>query len=231
MIILFIKDIPNSERPRERMLEVGPVNLSNEELLSIILRCGTKNKSVKELSLDLLKEVKCISNFKNLTINRIMSIKGIGLSKATVVLAVVEIGRRIFLIDNSIDNFNYTSSHLIYDNVKNLFIDKKQEYFYCLYFDNRQHLIGREILFIGTVNRSVVHPREVFKYAYLYSATGIICIHNHPSGDVTPSLEDEKLTESLVFIGKINKIPILDHIIIGNNNYYSFSDNGKINNR
>lgn len=230
MIILLIKDIPNSERPRERMIDVGPANLSNEELLSIILRCGTKKKSAKELSLDLLKEVNGISNLKNLTINRILSIKGIGLSKATILLAVVEIGRRIFLVDNSIVNFNYTSSHLIYDSVKSLFIDKKQECFYCLYFDNKQHLIGRELLFIGTVNRSVVHPREVFKYAYLYSATGIICIHNHPSGDIRPSFEDIKLTEALVSIGQINKIPILDHIIIGNNNYYSFSDNGKINN-
>lgn len=227
---MLIKDIPNSERPRERMIEVGASNLSNEELLSLILRCGTKKRSVKDLSLDLLKEVNGISNLKNLTINRIMTIKGIGLSKATILLAVVEIGRRIFVNDNLIVDFHYTSSKQIYSSVKNLFLDKKQECFYCLYFDNKQHLIGKECLFVGTVNRSVVHPREVFKYAYLYSATGIICIHNHPSGDVKPSFEDIKLTDALVSIGQINKIPILDHLIIGNNNYYSFSDNGKINN-
>lgn len=229
MVILRIKDIPDVERPRERMLKLGPSRLSNEELISIILRCGTKKYSAKDLSLLLLKEIKDISNFKDITINKMISIKGIGESKATLLLAAIELGRRIFLEKNTISSSNYTSSYMVYEEVKYLFKDKKQENFYCLYFDNKQHLVGKELLFIGTVNSSVAHPREVFKYAYLYSATGIICIHNHPSGDISPSKEDIKLTEALVSIGEINKIPILDHIIIGNNNYYSFSDNGKIN--
>lgn len=230
-MILRIKDIPDFERPRERLLSTGASNLSNEELLAIILRCGTKQKSAKELSLDLLKELKTLPDLKKLTIHKIMSINGIGISKATMLLAVIELGRRIFSSDTISNRCNYTSSLMIYENVRNLFKDKEQEYFYCLYFDNKQHLIGQELLFMGTVNRSVVHPREVFKYAYLYSATAIVCLHNHPSGDIHPSKEDIKLTEALVSIGEINKIPILDHIIIGNNNYYSFSDNGKINNR
>ena len=87
------------------------------------------------------------------------------------------------------------------------------------------------MLFIGTVNRSITHPREVFKYAYYYSATSIICLHNHPSGDINPSREDIEFTKALVDIGIIQKIPIIDHIIVSNNNYYSFYDNGKINNR
>lgn len=226
-----IKDIPNSERPRERLIEYGCASLSNEELLSIILRCGTKDKSVKDLSFELLNEFKSITNLKNVTINKLISIKGIGTTKATIILAVVELGRRIFFQEKNNKTLGYTNPNVIYENTKYLFNDKKQECFYCFYFDNKQHLIGKELLFVGTVNKSLVHPREVFKYAYLYSATSIICIHNHPSGDVNPSFEDIELTNALIKIGLIQKIPLLDHIIVGNNNYYSFSDNGKINNR
>ena len=231
MIKLKIKDIPNSERPRERLIEYGSASLSNEELLSIILRCGTKDKSVKDLSFEILQEFKNITNLKDVTINKLISIKGIGLTKATIIVSVVELGKRILLGENKSNTRGYTNPSIIYQNTKYLFNDKKQEYFYCFYFDNKQHLIGKELLFVGTVNKSLVHPREVFKYAYLYSATSIICIHNHPSGDVNPSIEDIDLTNALIEIGHIQKIPLLDHIIIGNNNYYSFSDNGKINNR
>lgn len=231
MIILYIRDIPKDERPRERMVKFGSSSLSNEELLSIILRCGTKDKSVRDLSFELLNDIKDISNFKDVTINRLSSIKGIGISKATIILAVVEFGRRIFLDDRVASFISYTNPLVIYESTKYLFDGKKQEHFYCFYFNNKQHLIGKELLFVGTVNKSIVHPREVFKYAYLYSATSIICIHNHPSGDIAPSLEDIELTDALVKIGNIQKIPILDHIIVGDNNYYSFSNNGKINNR
>lgn len=228
---MYIKDIPIDERPRERLVKYGVSSLSNEELLSIILRCGTKDKSVKDLSLEVLSLVKDIHNFKNLTINRLSSINGMGISKSSIILAMVEFGKRIYL-DNSDKNFiSYTNPSVIFENTKYLFDGEKQELFYCFYFNNKQHLIGKELLFVGTVNKSIVHPREVFKYAYLYSACSIICIHNHPSGDVSPSKEDIAVTNSLVEIGLVQKIPILDHIIIGDNNYYSFSDNGKINNR
>ena len=106
--------------------------------------------------------------------------------------------------------------------------NKKQEYFYCLYVNQRKELIERKLLFMGTLNRSVVHPREVFKNAYLCSASGIICVHNHPSGNVNPSREDIRLTNSLVELGQVNGIPIIDHIIIGDNDYYSFYEDGKI---
>lgn len=228
---MYIKDIPINERPRERMIKYGASNLSNEELLSIILRCGTKDKSVKDLSLEILSLVKDLSNLKNVTINRLSSINGMGVCKSTMIVAVVELGKRIYLDSSEKSLINYTSPLIIFENTKYLFDGEKQELFYCFYFNNKQHLIGKELLFVGTVNRSIVHPREVFKYAYLYSASSIICIHNHPSGDVKPSKEDIDITNSLVEIGIVQKIPILDHIIIGDNNYYSFSDNGKINNR
>ena len=221
---MLIKDLPIEERPRERIVKYGPSKLSNEELLSIILRCGTKNKSVNELSIDIIKEFGNIYNLKNSTINRLNKINGMGLSKSSIILALVELGRRMYLEDNN-KKLIFKNPKDIFIHTKYLFNNKKQELFYCLYLNNKQELIGEELLFIGTVNKSITHPREVFKEAYLYSASSIICLHNHPSGDVTPSNDDIMFTKALKEIGIIQKIPILDHIIVSNNNYYSFHDN------
>ena len=117
----------------------------------------------------------------------------------------------------------YIQIHLLF---LYLFHNKKQEYFYCLYFNNKQELIGEKLLFIGTINRSVTHPREIFKEAYRLSASSIVCMHNHPSNDVTPSMEDIDFTNKLVSLGTIQGIPIIDHLIVGQNKYFSFSDNG-----
>lgn len=221
---MLIKDLPIEERPRERIVKYGPSKLSNEELLSIILRCGTKNKSVNELSIDIIKEFGNIYNLKNSTINRLNKINGMGLSKSSIILALVELGRRMYLEDNN-KKLIFKNPKDIFIHTKYLFNNKKQELFYCLYLNNKQELIGEELLFIGTVNKSITHPREVFKEAYLYSASSIICLHNHPLGDVTPSNDDIMFTKALKEIGIIQKIPILDHIIVSNNNYYSFHDN------
>ena len=228
---MLIKEMPLEERPRERLLKYGVNNLSNEELLSIVLRCGTKNVSVKELSSNILKEYKTLSNIKNATINKLSLINGMGLSKSMVIVAMLELSKRIYVDDDSNLKICFNNPKKIYEYTKYMFRDKEQELFYCLYFNNKQHLVGKELLFIGTVNKSLTHPREIFKYAYLYSASSIVCLHNHPSGDVTPSREDISFTSALVEIGNIQKIPIIDHIIVSNNNYYSFQDNGKINNR
>ena len=225
---MLIKEISKEERPRERLLKHGVSNLSNEELLSIILRCGTKNKSVKELSSDIINEFKSINNLRYATINKLIKINGMGYSKSMVIVAMLELAKRIYLTsDNKKVMLNNPKS--IFEYTKYLFHNKEQELFYCLYFNNKQQLVGEELLFIGTVNKSLTHPREIFKYAYLYSASSIICLHNHPSGDITPSREDISFTNALVEIGNIQKIPILDHIIVSDNNYYSFQDNGKIN--
>ena len=222
-----INDIPITERPRERLIKYGAESLSNDELLAILLTTGTKKLSVKELSLNILYEFKSISNLKNATINKLININGIGITKATIIMSLIELSKRInnseeekIILNNPEKIFNY---------MKYLFKDKKQELFYCLYFNNKQQLIGKELLFIGTVNKSITHPREIFKYAYLYSASSIVCLHNHPSGDTLPSKEDIMFTNAIVEIGLIQKIPIIDHIIVSNKNYYSFQDNGKIN--
>ena len=223
----LIKDLPLLERPRERLLKYGVNNLSNEELLSIVLKNGTKDMSVKELSNNLLKEINDITDLKDITLNKLIKIKGIGKVKAITLLASIELGKRVYQ-EKELNNIKLDASKIIYDYIKNDLKYKKQEYFYVLYLDNKKNLIEKKLLYIGTLNNASVHPREIFKYAYIFSAASIICIHNHPSGDVLPSNEDIVLTNKLVEIGKTLGINVIDHIIVGNNNYYSFYDNNDI---
>mgnify|MGYP004563804213 FL=1 len=220
----MIKDIIKSERPRERLLEVGEKSLSNEELLSIILKTGTKNISVKDLSRKILNEIKDISNLKDMTYNKLIKIKGIGTVKAIEILASLELGRRVYY-RNVKQKIKLNNTTLVFEYFKNLFIDETQENFYALYLNTKTELISYKLLFKGTINTSVVHPREIFKYAFLESANSIIVIHNHPSNNTTPSKEDIELTNKLFEIGNIMAIPVIDHIIIGIDNYYSFYEN------
>ena len=221
-----IKDLPNNSRPRERMKEVGVSNLSDTELLSIILKSGTKDKNVNDLAIELLKKYP-ISKLSNITINSLISIKGIGEVKAMELLSAIELGKRILLKEKNplkkLDN-----PKKIFEHTKYLFYDLKQEYFYAIYFNNKQQLIGEKLLFIGTINKSITHPREIFKEAYLLSASSIVVLHNHPSDDLTPSKEDLVFTNNLISLGNLQGIPVIDHIIVGNNNYYSFYEQGKI---
>lgn len=222
---VLIKDLPLIDRPRERLLKYGTESLSNEELLSIILRAGTKDICVKELSNNILKSINNINDLRDITISKLKNIKGIGEVKAITLIAAIELGKRVYYDENEIKNETLDSSNKIYNFIKNKLINKKQEYFYCIYLDNKKKLLDYKLLFIGTLNNASVHPREIFKNAYLLSASSIICIHNHPSNDVLPSNEDIVLTKKLVEIGKLQGINVIDHLIIGNNNYYSFYDN------
>lgn len=222
-----IKEIPKGERPRERLKEVGVENLSNKELISIILKTGTKEKNVSDLALELLNKYS-LSDLKNITINNLIKIKGIGEVKAIELISSIELGKRIFLKEKT-KKKELTSPEEIYEYTKYLFHNKKQEYFYALYFNSKQQLLSTKLLFIGTINQSITHPREVFKEAYLLSASSIICLHNHPSNDTKPSKADISFTKALIEIGKIQNIPILDHIIVGDDNYYSFYEHNSLN--
>ncbi len=224
---ILVKDIPILDRPRERLIKYGVINLSNEELLSIVLKNGTKNESVMSLSYNILKSINNISDLKDITINKLTKINGIGEVKAITLVASIELGRRVYKEQNNIKVL-LNDSELVYKYIISELYDKKQEYFICLYLDNKKYLIESKTLFIGTINKSTVHPREIFKYAYLYSSSSIILVHNHPSGDTLPSKEDITLTNNLIEIGKLNGIPITDHIIVGNNNYFSFYKNNML---
>ena len=219
-----IKDLPEAEKPRERAIKYGMENLSNEDLLSIILKTGTKNTNVKILSTSILSLVKDINDLKNLTLNKLISINGIGKVKAIELLASLELGKRVYYINDN-KKVQVNSSKKVFEYFKDFFINEKQENFYAIYLDSKSKIISYKLLFKGTINTSCVHPREVFKYAFLESAYSIIVIHNHPSGDSSPSSADIELTDVLFKIGNLMAIPVVDHIIIGFNEYYSFYEN------
>ncbi len=221
-----IKEYPKEERPRERLKLVGKENLTDKEILAIILKNGTKEKNVTEISLELLKKYS-LEKFKELTIDEITSIKGLGEVKAIELLATIELGKRIYLRDSK-KLKKLENAKRIWEDAKYLTNGLKQEHFYCYYFNNKQELIKRKLIFVGTINSAITHPREIFKEAYLTSASTIVCLHNHPSNDTTPSIADIKFTKELVKIGKIQAIPVIDHIIVGEDNYYSFYEHQDI---
>ena len=226
--MINFKNIPESDKPRERLYQYGSENLSDEELISIILKTGTKGMSVKEVSLKLLENVGDIKRLKDIGINTLMRINGIGRVKAIEIKAAIELGRRIYIENNKLSGVILNNSLKIYEYFKDLVGNKKQEYFYTVYVDTKGRYIDKKCLFVGTINNSIVHPREIFKEAYLLSANGIICIHNHPSGDPTPSKEDVVITRKIKEIAMIHGIRLVDHLIVGVNSYYSFYEDNKL---
>ena len=226
--MINFKNIPESDKPRERLYQYGSENLSDEELISIILKTGTKGMSVKEVSLKLLENVGDIKRLKDIGINTLMGINGIGRVMAIEIKAAIELGRRIYIENNKLSGVILNNSLKIYEYFKDLVGNKKQEYFYTVYVDTKGRYIDKKCLFVGTINNSIIHPREIFKEAYLLSANGIICIHNHPSGDPTPSKEDVMITRKIKEIAMIHGIRLVDHLIVGVNSYYSFYEDNKL---
>ena len=226
--MIKIKDIPESDRPMERLIEYGAETLSNEELLAILLKTGTKDMSAKELSSLLLSKIGGIKKLTNVNFEYLNKFKGIGKSKACILLSALELSHRINTEVDTIKNIKLNNTEVVYKFYKDKIGDKKQEYFYCVYLDNQKKVLDDKLLFIGTINYSVVHPREIFKEAYLLGASAIICIHNHPGGNVLPSKQDIEITNNLVEVGKLLGIKVLDHIIICKEKYYSFLENHDI---
>lgn len=217
----LIKELPIEERPRERFKKYGVKALSNEELISIILRTGSHNKSVKELSTDLLKKIN-IHELNNTNYQQIKNIKGIGEVKAITLLSAIELGKRV--TSKKEEKYHITSSKDVYDLIKNEMINELQEKLIVLYLDNRNNLIDKKTIFIGTVNQSSIHPRDVFREAVKLNSVKIILSHNHPAGSIEPSYSDLHMTNKFISIGKLMEIEVLDHLIIGNNDYYSFKE-------
>ena len=224
----MIKQMPIETRPRERLIKYGAKYLNDEELLSIILKTGIKGISVKDLSLNILSVCNGISNLKDYDYHDFLKIEGIGNVKACELSALVELSKRINKQKMNLKKITFDNSLNVYEFYKDDLENEKQEQFNCLYLDSKKHLIKDITLFKGTLDQSLVHPREVFKNALILSASSIICIHNHPSGDVMPSLADKNLTKRLREIGFLMGIPLNDHIIIGKDKYYSFYENDEI---
>ena len=223
-----IKDLPKCERPRERLIHYGVEALSNKELLAVLLKNGTKENSAKMVALLLLKQYGTIDQLKKANYHQLVQIPGIGCAKACELLAMIELGKRMCMSDSVKDSHKITNASLVYQYYSDMLKDKKQELFCCLYLDQSKKIIDSKKLFQGTLNQSLVHPREIFKEAYLLSASSIICVHNHPSGNSLPSREDIELTQKLCTVGSFCGIPIIDHVIIGQNEYYSFLENNQL---
>lgn len=223
-----IKDIPTSDRPIERLIQKGSDSLSNEELLAILIRTGTKGKSSKELASNILSSIKNIQELKNLNFKQLTQIDGIGPSKAAILLSTIELSKRMNQTVHTIIKKKGNNPAFIFEYYQSILQDKTQEYFYAIYLDQAKTIIQDKLLFIGTINYSLVHPRDIFKEAYLLSASSIIIVHNHPTGNVLPSQNDIETTNNLVKIGSLLGIKVIDHIIIGSHHYYSFFENGCI---
>jgi DNA repair protein RadC len=224
---LMIRDFPQNERPRERLVSEGPTSLSNQELLAILLRTGSKKESVIQLANKLLIQFEGLRLLKDATIEELSSIKGIGETKATQIMAALELGRRMgrlqyddrYVIRSPEDGANYMMEEMRF---------LSQEHFVCLYLNTKNQVLHRKTIFIGSLNASIVHPREVFKEAFKRSAASVICLHNHPSGDPSPSKEDIEVTKRLSECGKIIGIELLDHLIIGDQKYVSLKEKGYV---
>ena len=217
-----IKDISLDNRPRERLEKQGPSSLSDAELLAVILKTGNKEENVIDMSNRLISKYG-IDKLSSCSLKELQEIKGIGKAKASQILALFEFNKRHHLakqngrpIRSAKDVFEYASSKLN---------GLAQEHFMILHLDSKNRIVKNETVSIGTLNSSLIHPREVFKSAIKESANSIILVHNHPSGDPTPSEEDEQITERLFDAGELLNIKVLDHVIIGTEKYYSFKEN------
>ncbi|MFB1080534.1 DNA repair protein RadC [Jeotgalibacillus sp. JSM ZJ347] len=222
---LMIRDYQDEDKPRERFINQGPQSLSNQELIAILLRTGSKEESVINLANKLLQEFNGLRSLKEASFNELTSIKGIGHAKAVQVLAAVEVGRRIANITFE-DRFTIRSPEDGATFLMNEMRFLTQEHFVALYLNTKNQIIHQQTIFIGSLNASIVHPREVFKEAFKRSAASIICAHNHPSGDPSPSKEDIDVTRRLVECGKMIGIEVLDHLIIGEKKYVSLKEKG-----
>ncbi|MCA1009823.1 RadC family protein [Halobacillus halophilus] len=221
----MIKDVPKEDRPRERLLEIGASHLSNQELLAILLGSGTKRESVMDLAQRLLIHFEGILLLKDATLEELTAIRGIGVAKAVLIMSAIEIGKRMQQM-KPVERYMIRSPEDGADFVMEEMRDLKQEHFICLFLNTKNQVLHRQTIFIGSLNASIVHPREVFKEAVKRSAASIICAHNHPSGDPTPSQEDIQVTRRLQECGKMIGIELLDHLVIGDRKFISLKEKG-----
>lgn len=217
---MILKELPLEERPRERAINYGVESLSNAELLAIILRTGSKKFSVLETSHKLLSKVNKLHDLNNLSFEELKEIDGIGTTKAITILSAIELGKRINQIN--IDDISFSEPFEIFNYMKDIrFLE--EEHVYVLYLNSKGKLIEKKLLGIGTINQTLIDSKTIFKWAYKLSASAFILIHNHPSGDETPSNADLKITEIILKQAKTLGLHFLDHLIIGNY-YYSIKN-------
>ncbi len=224
---LTVKELPEELRPRERLRRDGASALSNKELLAIILRTGTRSESVLDLASRLLTVHGGLRGLVSVTLDELSTLPGIGTAKAAMVRAALELGKRVSSMAPEVRPVIRSPqdvSILLMEEMRHL--DREQ--FRTVLLNTKNQVLETEVVSVGSLSSSIVHPREVFKNPIKKSAAALILVHNHPSGDPTPSREDIEVTNRLAEAGKILGIEILDHIIIGDNKYSSLKEKGLI---
>lgn len=214
-----IKDLPKIERPREKLEKYGPERLTDSELLAILLRTGSEGVNVVELSNKILRKFSG-TGLANATVPDLKNTFGLGSAKACEIVACFELGRR--LLQNK-QSALILSPQDVWNELKDI-RDNKKEHFVVFFLDSRNQEIKREIISVGSLNASLVHPREVFEPAVRHLAAQVIVAHNHPSGDPKPTQEDIILTKRIIEAGKIMGIEVIDHVIVSNKNFRSLRD-------
>lgn len=221
---ICIRDMPEDERPRERLLKYGPEALSNAELLAIILRTGTQKENVINLCSRIFSEYS-IKQLSQANVSKLTEIHGIGAAKAAQIAAVFELARKLESFTDE-PKRKIRSPADVYSILYPKMREQKRERLVALLLDTKNQVLREEVISIGSLNANIVHPREVFKAALMESCASVILSHNHPSGDPTPSREDIAVTEKLVEGGKLLGIDVLDHVVIGEGRYVSLKDEG-----
>ncbi len=212
-----IDELDNFDKPREKLVKKGVASLKDYELLAIVLGSGTKDKDVLKLSREIIKLFE--DDFENLSLEKLTAIHGLGQAKSAQILSAIELSKRHLIKQNK----KITNAQDIYHELQE-YKAKKQEYFIVITLDGANHIIEKRVVFIGTLNHSLVHPREVFADALTDRAASIILAHNHPSGSLEPSTQDILITKRLNESAKLLGIDILDHIIISKNGYFSMKE-------
>ncbi len=223
-----VHDLPLSERPRERLSKLGSEALSSQEILALILGRGTKGESVIITAQNLLTKFGNLKNLASASIEELTQIKGIGPAKAAQIKATFELVKRLENFPDETNKVTVKSPEDVIKTARALLKGKKKEHFLVMCLDTRNHLIKTDVVSIGSLDCSIVHPREVYKEAISSSAASVIFIHNHPSGDPTPSEDDIKITKRLIEAGEIVGIEVLDHIVICDSEHISMKNKNLI---
>ena len=213
-----LKDIPKIDRPRERFLEKGPDALSKSELLAILIGSGIKGKNVKQLSEQVVR--KYGNKFLDITVDDLLEISGIGKAKALQIVSALALVKRFYEELGPKDNIVLSAQDAV--SLASEIRDKKKEYLVCLYLNARNALLKKEIISIGTLDKSIIHPREIFGPAIELRAAGVVLLHNHPSGDITPSIQDIEVVNKILEAGKIMGVNVIDFIIVSDVDIHSF---------
>ena len=225
LLNMKIHDVHEADRPRERLIRQGARSLSNQELIAILLGTGTKRESVLTVANRVLINFEKLHNLKHATLEEMTEIKGIGEAKAVLLLAAIELGRRLASKDLE-ERFTIRSPEDAATFLMQDMTSIQQEHFVCLFLNVKNQVLHKQTIFVGSLNASIVHPREIFREAVKRSAASIICSHNHPSGIPTPSPEDIDVTTRLYEAGKIVGVDLLDHVIIGDHQFISMKEKG-----